>query len=63
MLHSVRAQILSWRRIELPKLANSPAASIRWTFGDMEDLLRAQIAVMTRQIGVLETSAHENFRR
>jgi hypothetical protein len=55
MLQSKSAQILSWRKRELPQLANSPAASVRWTFGDMEDMLRAQIAVMTQRAGVAET--------
>jgi hypothetical protein len=63
MLQSKSSQILSWRERELPQLASSLAASVHWTFGDMEDMLRAQILVMTRRVDFPRTRRHDEFRR
>jgi hypothetical protein len=63
MLQSKSAQILSWRKRELPQLADSLAASVHWTFGDMEDMLRAQILVMTRRVDFPRSRRHDEIRR
>jgi hypothetical protein len=42
------------RQKEIPRLANSLAGCVRWRIGDIEDILLAEIALMTRRASIAE---------
>jgi hypothetical protein len=58
MLRADETKMALRRQKELPRLANSLAGCVRWRIGDIEEILLAEIALLTRRTSNAEARRH-----
>jgi hypothetical protein len=58
MLGAKQIKVTLRRQKEMPRLADSLAGCVRWRIGDIEDILLAEIALMTKCASNVQLRRH-----